>query len=318
MEHNLAVLIEKMCKALASESRLRILRVLLTGRFSVNELVSILAMGQSRVSRHLKLLYDAGLAEVRREGTWAYYEATANQDNPVAVSLLDLVRSHADGGSDGRQDDSRRLLCLDGRRRQTRAFHDAVASRWSRLRKDLFGNSTLAQHLLAPLQAATVVADLGCGAGELLVELARPDRRVIGVDASPAMIEEARRQISGQSPPAKIELRLGNLEHLPLANAEVDGVLMNMVLHHLAEPVLALEEIRRVLVPGGLLVLCDLTRHDQERMREQYGDLWLGFSEQEIDRFLGQSGFELIQLQHYDAPLAGIMVAEARTAEKES
>src|SRR5512137_1885777 len=112
-------------KALADVSRLRILRTLLGGRFSVNELRAIVAMGQSRVSRHLKLLCDAGLAHVDREGTWAYYQAATAADADVGA-LLEMVRRHADELPQTAEDQRRRQRCLEARRTQSRRFHDRV------------------------------------------------------------------------------------------------------------------------------------------------------------------------------------------------
>jgi ubiquinone/menaquinone biosynthesis C-methylase UbiE len=302
----------QMFKALGSESRLRILKVLLTGRYSVNELVSILDMGQSRVSRHLKLLMNASLVSVRREGTWAYYEAARQAHKEEIAPWFDsLSNTNLDlPGAD--EDDTRRLNCLELRRQKSQKFHNRVAPHWSKIRKELFGNEAVISHILKPFENEKIIADLGCGAGELLPKLAQAAEMVIGVDSSPAMLDQAKLVIEGQDVVDSVELRLGTLEHLPLADGEAGAALLNMVLHHLAEPVQVLLEVRRALSASGRLVVCDLVRHDEEWMRDKYGDLWLGFTDEEIGRFFQQAGFEMLSINHYNAPRAGIVVAVAQ------
>lgn len=302
----------KLYKALADESRLRILSVLLHGPYSVAELQQILEMGQSRVSRHLKLLSEAGLARVERQGTWAYYEAAGPQAEEAVVHQLELVRRVAGDMPNASEDEARRLACLEERRRKSRAFHDQVASRWSRLREDLFGDGTVIERALEQIENAVVVADLGCGAGELLQLLARRAGKVIGIDSSPAMLDQARTVIEHAPAGAEIELRLGSLEHLPLADGEVNAAMMNMVFHHLADPPAVLGEVRRILKRSGRLVICDFVRHGQEWMRDKYGDQWLGFGDDELGRFFEQAGLTTLSMKHYQAPRAGIVVAVAQ------
>jgi ArsR family transcriptional regulator len=303
----------KIYKALGDESRLRILRVLVGGRFSVNELTFIVDMGQSRVSRHLKLLVEAGLARVHREGTWAYYEAVDGKAAKSVAVQLEVVRNQAIELPDATADEDRRLQCLEQRRAKSRAFHERVATKWSRLRSELMSNTTVTEKVLDSFTGASVVADLGCGAGELLVGLAKRADRVIGVDSSPAMLEQASKLLQGSGEQTgNIELRLGAIEHLPLADSEAEAALLNMVLHHLADPLAVIQEVRRTLVPGGKLTVCDLVRHDQEWMRDKYGDQWLGFTEEELGRFFEQSKFRTVSVEQFEnPPHAGIVVAVA-------
>ncbi|HUU02636.1 MAG TPA: metalloregulator ArsR/SmtB family transcription factor [Myxococcota bacterium] len=302
----------RLYKALADVSRLRLVGVLLHGPYSVAELQQILDMGQSRVSRHLKLLSEAGLAHVRREGTWAYYEAAGGDGEQAVAQQLDLVREVAGELPGAAEDMARRLGCLEARRQRSQAFHERVASEWPRLREDLFGDGSVIESALEQVEKAAVVADLGCGAGELLGLLAARAGKVIGVDSSPGMLEQARLVIERDDADHQIELRLGALEHLPLADGEVDAAIMNMVLHHLADPPAVLREVRRILRSSGRLVICDFIRHDQEWMREKYKDQWLGFTDEELGRFLEQAGLASLSIEHYQAPRAGIVVAVAR------
>jgi ArsR family transcriptional regulator len=304
----------RMYKALANESRLRILKVLTLGRYNVNELVNILGMGQSRISRHLKLLLDAGLAEVRREGTWAYYEAAQNKDKHIQ-SQIRWIAQKATGIVGVKQDEIRRQKCLQLRRQKSKDFHDKAAPGWSRLRRELVGDGAITKHIQNFLKGASSIADLGCGDGEMLVRLAQDSERIIGVDASPAMLEQARLRLARQPEHicSNVQLRLGQLEHLPLADSEVQAALLNMVVHHLAEPQAAFREVLRVLSPGGTLLLCELNQHNEEWLRDSHGDQWLGFSKQELERMVAQAGFSLHETKLYtNSPRTGIVLLSAR------
>jgi len=197
-----------------------------------------------------------------------------------------------------------------------------VAPRWSQLRRELLGDGAMTTRILARLGRSAAVADLGCGAGELLLPLAKRARQVIGIDSSPAMLDQAQLALDAagsgaQRAARRVELRLGTLEHLPLADAEVPAALLNLVLHHIADPPHALHEARRALIAGGTLVVCDLAHHGEEWMRDRYGDLWLGFSPAELERMLAQAGFHSIEVERYDdSPRAGILLAVAHAPRK--
>lgn len=305
-------------KALADESRLRLLRVLRHGPYNVAELCVIGQMGQSRVSRHLKLLLEAGLCRVKREGTWAYYDASGIKGDDLRSCQLDLLIDQGSELAYADEDESRRQACLEARRAKDLAFHDQVAGDWVSLRDELFGDGAFSERVLDSLGRPEGLADLGCGPGVLLPRLAERAQRVIGIDNSNAMLDQARTTLRGQPDGVteRIELRLGALEHLPLADAEVDAVLINMVLHHLADPPAVLCEVQRVLGPGGRVVVCDLARHDDERMREKYSDQWLGFEQADLERFFEQAGFKLVEITRYDdTPRAGILLAVAQKEE---
>ena len=309
-------------KTLADESRLRILKLLLTGRFSVNELTDILRMGQSRVSRHLKLLLDAGFVTVQREGTWAYYEAARQSSSPIVHPQFTIVKNCAESIEHTQQDEQRRLRCLEARRQKSKSFHEKVGTNWSLLRKQLFGDAPITQRIKEHIadtwrrgKRKPIITDLGCGSGELLGALVAQAHKVIGIDNSQVMLEQAKHSIDSQYSD-KIELRLGMLEHLPLADGEADLAILNLVLHHLAEPQVVLREVWRTLNTSGQLLICDLLQHDQEWMREKYGDLWLGFTKTQLGTILDQTGFALTKTQTFhDTPRFSILLAAAKRQE---
>lgn len=276
------------CKALADETRLRLVRLLLRGPLSVNEIIEVLGMGQSRVSRHLKILAEAELLDSRRQGTWIYYGAGLASADPMVVELLRLLERH-----------ERRLPCygedlqaletvIERRREKTRTFFDGLTDPHAVHRVpdgDVYRRAVLE---LLP-EGCGVALDMGTGSGLLLPALLGRAVRVIAVDASRTMLAMARRTAGEQA--SRCEFRLGDLAHLPVADGEADTVAACMVLHHLSDPAAALGEAFRALRPGGLIAVVDLLQHDDESLRERLADLWLGFPPEEVAQWLAAAGF---------------------------
>jgi ArsR family transcriptional regulator len=284
-------------KALADPCRLRLTAVLLAGEFTVQELTRIMAMGQSRISRHLKILSEAGVLSVKRQGTWSYYRVDGVSRffaaiRPAFERELELLpeRSH---------DLAAVAIVLEERRRRSQEFFDRHARQWDDLARTLLPLPEYRQQLLAQVPAGGTLLEIGVGTGGLLTELAVLGTQVIGVDHSPAMLDEARRRLSDTGVNG-VELRLGEMSHLPLSDASVGCVVANMVLHHAADPAAVLTEIRRVLVPGGVLLLADLARHEREAVREQLADQWLGFEEAELTAWLHTVGFAKVACQRIE------------------
>ena len=285
-------------KALADETRLRILRILMTGTYNVNELVAILAMGQSRVSRHLRILSDAGLVRPRRQGTWVYYGLTGLWEGETRSGFLP---SFADELSANPlplagADDRGIKACLGRRRKQAEQFFSSVAERADSQRDEIEGpaghHSVIVELLGENNGEPGTVVDLGTGTGRLLPLLARSARRVIGIDGAREMMDVARRRAEDEGD-LEVELRLGSLEHLPLGDGEADAMVANMVLHHVANPQAALREVYRGLAAGGRFLLADYESHEFEFHREKLGDLWLGFDRDELSGWLELAGFEI-------------------------
>jgi SAM-dependent methyltransferase len=275
-------------KALADETRLRILNLTLDQELNVQEIEEILAMGQSRISRHLRILADCGLLHCRRDGLWAFYRVPAQGP---ARELLAAVAPLLAGEPLLGRDPERLLELLAAGRGRSRRFFDALAPEWDRRKRELLGDGELQAAVLSSLPACSVAADLGCGTGALLSAMAEKAAEVIGVDSSPRMLELARRACAGRGP--AVQLRLGELEHLPLREGEAEAAVLNLVLHHLRVPLEGLREAHRVLRRGGTLVLADLDRHQEEELRRSFGDRWLGFGPGELQGWLAEAGFEI-------------------------
>ncbi len=275
-------------KALADPCRLRLTAVLLSGEFTVQELTSIMGMGQSRISRHLKILTEAGVLTVKRQGTWSYYRA--GEGNSFFGAIRPAFERNMEELPERSRDLAAVAAVLDERRRRSQEFFDRHARQWDDLARTLLPVPEYRPRLLDQVPEGITVLEIGIGTGGLLTELGARASKVIGVDHSPAMLEEARHRLMS-SGVSGVELRLGEMSHLPLPDASVGCVVANMVLHHAADPARVLAEIRRVLIPGGLLLLADLARHERETAREQLADQWLGFEEAELESWLAMAGY---------------------------
>lgn len=283
-------------KALADPSRLRLVGVLLRAELTVQELTQIMGMGQSRISRHLKILSEAGVLCVKRQGTWSYYRA--GDQNPFFCAIRPDFERELERLPTRREDLAAVALALEARRRRSLEFFDRHAAQWDELSRTLLPVPQYQERLVALVPAVDTLLEIGVGTGTLLAELARKAGQVIGVDHSPAMLDEARRRLA-QDGVAGAELRLGEMTHLPIADGGAGCVVANMVLHHAADPRTVLAEIFRVLKPGGTLILADLARHEREWAREQLADQWLGFEEDELRGWLkgaGLSGIEVARV----------------------
>jgi ArsR family transcriptional regulator len=172
-------------------------------------------------------------------------------------------------------------------------FFDHIASRWDLLKREILGDFDLNEAIIQAIPQSNVAVDLGCGTGELVERLQSIAEHVIGVDSSSKMIELARNRVYPDK--EKVDLRLGELEHLPLKNEEADCAVVSMVLHHLSTPNRFVSEVSRVINKNGILVIVDFDKHNDESLRQTYGDRWLGFSKDEILRILDPNGFTLIE-----------------------
>jgi len=288
-------------KALADETRLRLVRILARHELSVGEIVAALGMGQSRISRHLGILVGCGLLASRREGAWTFYSLAG--DAPQKDFLAALAPWLAVAGPEA--DLAAVDAVLGERRQETRRFFNAIAPDWARLRREVLGPvdpAALVREVMP--EQVSLAADLGCGPGEMLPVLAERATAVIGVDSSPSMLSLAERRTVGLS----VGVRMGELEHLPMADGEADFAVICLTLHHLPDPAAALAEARRVLAPHGRLAVIDFTPHGDEAMRRRFGDRWLGFSREKFVAWLTRAGFDLERYSEHPAN-KGLVVA---------
>lgn len=282
-------------KALADETRLRLANILLHYELSVNELVRILGMGQSRVSRHLKILSESGLLLSRRDGLWVFYKAPSRgRAKDFLDSALPFVNTDETYGAD--LDSAARIM--DERVLRTRQFFNGVAEHWDELNREVLGDFDLASAVVGALPSPCPTAvDLGCGTGAVLAEMLNKAGEVIGVDGSARMLDFCKRRFEHMDLAKEhVSLRIGELNHLPLADREANFACINLVLHHLPNPAESLQEVFRIMAPGGILFLSEFVRHEDENMRIRYGDHWLGFEADELKSYLEAARFEVLNL----------------------
>ncbi len=272
---------------LGDAMRGRLLLVLERGELTVGELCSVVQAPQSTVSRHLKALADGGWLTSRADGTNRRYAVAAGKLDAPLRSLWLLVRKETAASLQAALDERRLEQVLASRRSRSEEFFRAGASSWDRLRDDLFGRRFFLPALLGLLDEDAVVADLGCGTGQVADVLAPFVGQVIGVDTSPSMLKAAKKRLAGRK---NVDLRAGTLEALPVDDGALDAAMMFLVLHHVADPPRAVAEAGRALKPGGRLLIVDMLPHDRDEYRAQMGHLWLGFAEEDVLRTLRGAG----------------------------
>jgi ubiquinone/menaquinone biosynthesis C-methylase UbiE/DNA-binding transcriptional ArsR family regulator len=279
--------------ALSDATRSRILLLVDRHELTVSELCGILQLPQSTVSRHLKALADSGWIAARAEGTSHLYTMTRDELDPSARRLWLLVRDQVGPSPAAAQDQRRLRTALAARRTKSQDFFSSSAGQWDRVRDDLFGDRFHLSALAALAQSDWVLGDLGCGTGQVSAAVAPYVDRVIAVDESAAMLQAARKRLSGLD---NIELRRGELEALPIDDGRLDAATLMLVLHHVPEPERALADVARVLKPGGRVLIVDMVPHDREQYRQQMGHVWLGFSDDYVRRMLSDAGFGAIRV----------------------
>lgn len=275
-------------KALSDPIRVRLVAVLLRGEFTVQELTSIMQTGQSKISWHLKILTEAGILTVKRQGTWSYYRA--DSDAPLFTALRPILEQYIPTLPDREKDLSAVAAVLDERRRRSQEFFDSHARQWDELAQTLLPLPAYHEHLLSTIPAGGTIVEIGIGTGGLLPALAAKADAIIGVDHSPAMLDEACRRLA-LAGIGGIDLRLGEMSHLPVPDSSCDSAILNMVLHHAADPQSVLTEVCRIVRPNGRVIIADLARHEKEVARERLADQWLGFDGDELTGWLINAGF---------------------------
>jgi ubiquinone/menaquinone biosynthesis C-methylase UbiE len=282
-------------------TRLRLLHLLCGAELTVSELVAILGQSQPRVSRHLKLLVEAGLAERQREGAWAFFRLA-----DVGGALARDIVARLDSSDPLLVADRARLdVTREARRRQAAAYFAQRAADWDHIRALHAPEERVEAAVLSLIGAKPIRAllDLGTGTGRMLEVAAPLAERAVGVDQSAAMLALARSRID-QSGLHNVQLRQGDIYAPPVERDAYDLVIIHQVLHFLDDPARALSEAARALRPGGRLLVVDFLSHDEESLREDYAHRRLGFSLHEVETFLIEAGLSPAQT-HQIRPAPG-------------
>lgn len=297
-------------KAMADSTRQRLLMVLSRQELSVSELVAVLGVPQSTVSRHLKVLRAAGLLSDRRVGAAVLQAARpfgrSSNAGPVASAGIPLGSRPAAELRDRLLEwalreklDERTRERMEAAVRQREAasddFLERVGTRWDQMRIDSFGQSFHLEALTALLPAEWTVADIGTGTGYLLPVLSARFQRVIAVEPAGAMLDAARGRPELKAA-GNVEFREGALAELPLADAEVDLAIASLVLHHVSRPNEALEELHRVVRADGHLLIIEQHEHGGDEFHERMADRWRGFEPATLEGWVIQAGFTDIRV----------------------
>ncbi len=296
--------VSSLLKVLADPTRLRILALLAREELRAGELSQALGMSPSRVSNHLRLLREAGLLEERHAGTSTFLrlagEGSATQPAQVAESLWRTLGPEIAASSAHALDLRRLEGVIAERERRNAEFFERVAGDWDKIGLDFESGQARQRAAALLLPPGLVLADIGCGTGYLSRALLGLCHRLICVDRSPAMLEEARERLSRAPASTAIEFRLGEREALPLEAGEVDGLLAGMVLHHVEGLERPLSEMLRVLRPGGTAVVLELAPHRELWMHDALGDRHLGLERETVRAAFEKAGFADVELEIAD------------------
>lgn len=268
-------------KALAESTRLRIVLLLVERELTVKDLTVILGQSQPRISRHLKLLHEAGVIERYREGSWVYFRLA---DSPWVGAVLSGF-DHTD--AEHRRDLDRLDVLRAEQATQAQAYFERNAGDWDRLRSLYIDEDTVDAAIdnAVGSQSIGLMVDLGTGTGHVLELLAGRYERALGIDVNKAMLNYARARLDQQRD-GHAQVRHGDLYNLSLDDACADLVVMHQVLHYLSDPAAAIREASRILRPGGRLLVVDFSPHDLDYLREEFAHQRLGFGDDQMAGWL--------------------------------
>ena len=280
-------------QSLADPTRLRILALLRAMELSVGELAQVLGQSQPRVSRHVKILIDAGLVERRKEGSWVFLSLGRPERVMPLFALLDSW-TELDGEDPWAVADTARLTAVRAdRAAAAERYFASHAANWDELRSLHIAESEVEAAIARALDGRELgsLVDIGTGTGRMLELFAPGAERALGIDRSPEMLRLARVKLS-EAGLASAELRQGDMYSLPLSSGSADTVIIHQVLHYAQQPAAAVLEAARLLAPGGRLIIVDFAPHDREELRARDAHARLGFSDEAMIKYLKAAGLQ--------------------------
>ena len=286
-------------QALADPTRLRILALLRRMELSVGELAILLDQSQPRVSRHVRILADAGVIDRRREGSWVFLTAAGDDRNEPIFALLD---AWADAGSEHVfQSDASKLdrIRADRAEAATRYF-TSHAEVWDSIRSLHVAESEVEGAIARALgdQPLGRLVDIGTGTGRMIELFGREALQSIGIDRSSEMLRLARVKLAAAGIPSS--LRQGDMYALPLDDGAADTVIIHQVLHYAHSPATAIDEAARVLAPNGRLLVIDFAAHEREELRSTDAHIRLGFEDETMAGWFKAAGIAVDHVEHLE------------------
>lgn len=279
--------------ALSEMLRVRLCRILEREELSVGEVADVVQLPQSTVSRHLKVLGDAGWLARRSDGPATMYRLTLDDLPSAGRAVWVAVRDNLPDSPELREDLRRLEAVLAERMSDSQSFFGRLAGAWDEVRNELFGVNFTARALLGLIPPGWTIVDAGCGTGNASELLAPHAREVIAVDASATMLKAAKKRLTAHE---NVSFVRGELHAIPLRAQSADAVACVLVMHHVDDPSLAASEFLRILRPGGVALVVDMLSHDREDYRRTMGHRHLGFSETEAASMLTGAGFERVRV----------------------
>ena len=288
--------------ALADPTRLRVLALLRAMELSVGEIAQVLGQSQPRVSRHVKILAEAGLVERRKEGSWVFLSLGARDRMEPLFALLDRW-AEKDREDDWADADAERLSAVRAERAAAaQNYFAAHAEEWDHLRSlhvaEAEVEAGIGRALAAGRRDTGRLVDIGTGPGRMIELFGRGADHALGIDRSPEMLRLARVKLAEAG--LEAELRQGDMYALPLAAGAADTVILHQVLHYAQNPAAAIAEAARLLAPGGRLLIADFAPHEREELRTLDAHVRLGFADEVMLGYLEAAGLEGEVVEHLE------------------
>lgn len=284
-------------KAAGEETRLRVLALFKSGELTVTELVTVLRQSQPRISRHLRLLCEAGLLERHREGTWIFYRLVDSGDK---AKLVKSIMEYIPYSDQILQHDQERLSVVKKERDKKAAkYFQENAANWDKIRSLYVPEKQVEDYLLNITSKMKIndLLDVGTGTGRMLELFSKRVKHGIGIDLSREMLAIARSHLQ-QKNITNMQVRQGDMYDLALKDNSMDMVIFHLVLHFADDPLAAIKETSRILRKNGQVIIVDFLPHKIEKLREEYAHRRLGFSEEEVKEWCSVTGlkFKLMEI----------------------
>ncbi len=283
-------------RAAGEATRLRILALLAGGELNVKDLTQILGQSQPRISRHLKLMADAGLIKRFREGSWVFFRLA---ESGAEAALAQAIVSSLDPSDlTLARDRARAQAVQKARAEAAQAYFKAHAGEWDKIRALHVAERDVEAAMDEALGAGpfNLLVDLGTGTGRILELFGARAARALGFDLNHAMLAYARMKLE-RAGLSHAQVRHGDLYNVPLPDGAADAVVLHQVLHFLDDPAAAIAEASRLLAPGGRLLVVDFAPHELEFLREQSAHRRLGFARDQLGRLLAGAGLKLARFR---------------------
>jgi ubiquinone/menaquinone biosynthesis C-methylase UbiE/DNA-binding transcriptional ArsR family regulator len=270
-------------------TRLRILAILALGELTVSELTQVLLQSQPRISRHLKLLADAGLIVRYPEGSWVFYRL--DESAQLGDLLAEIIASLPQGDHELQRDRERLAEVRAERAARAQAYFAANAAQWDSLRANHIPETAIEERMgeLIGRRDIDLLVDLGTGTGRMLEIFGTRATRAVGFDISPDMLTIARAKLD-ELAAENCQVRQGDCANVPLEDNVADIVILHQVLHFLDDPQRAVNEAARITRPGGCVLIADFGPHEMEDLRNQHAHRRLGFADDEMNHMLRAAG----------------------------